>query len=65
MIYPSDKFTMAVTHAKAFISDMMGSAETVSSTGVTMAIVPFGDRVAVDTLNSVMPIGPDACPGQA
>jgi hypothetical protein len=40
------KFTTAVAQAKTFISDMM------SSPGTTMAIVPFGDRVAVDRLNT-------------
>jgi hypothetical protein len=40
------KWTSAVAQAKTFVSDMMRSP------GTTMAIVPFGDRVPVDRLNS-------------
>ena len=40
------KWTAAVAQAKTFVSDMMKSPAT------TMAIVPFGDRVPVDRLNS-------------
>jgi len=43
------KWTSAVAQAKTFVSDMMKSPAT------TMAIVPFGDRVPVDRLNSWSP----------
>ncbi|MFZ4531292.1 MAG: hypothetical protein ACOYOJ_05695 [Alsobacter sp.] len=43
------KWTSAVAQAKTFVSDMM------KSPGTTMAIVPFGDRVPVDRLNSWSP----------
>jgi hypothetical protein len=43
------KWTSAVAQAKTFVTDMMKSPAT------TMAIVPFGDRVPVDRLNSWSP----------
>jgi len=43
------KWSTAVAQAKTFVTDMM------KSPGTTMAIVPFGDRVPVDRLNSWSP----------